>query len=435
MQAVAHPSNEGRGPSQHMLDVLVIGAGLAGLTAGWQAAAGGQRVRVIARGWGATHWHAGCIDVLGYHPSDSQRPLESPREGVAQLMRDNPRHPYALVGAESLDRALRAFQALCAEAGYPMHGSLERNWLLPSAVGAVRPTCLAPETMIAGDLRRRDAMLMVGFQPFLDFFPALVADNLSAQGFLARDVTLDLPKPEQRRLVAGRATNLARLFETADFRAQVAEALKPHLGEAARVGFPAVLGIVDAPAVQRDMQERLGCEVFEIPVLPPSVPGMRLHGILTAAIERAGGRVFEGMEAVGVEIAEGRVSAVWTEAAARRKAQRAARYVLATGGILGNGIVGDHEGKLREVVFGLPLAAVPAREDWFAAEFLAPGGHPIYRAGVDVNTHLQPVDAAQHVLYENLRAAGSTLAHNDTLRERSFEGVALATGFVAGQQS
>jgi glycerol-3-phosphate dehydrogenase subunit B len=415
-----------------MLDVLVIGAGLAGLSAGWQAAAGGQRVRVIAKGWGATHWHAGCIDVLGYHPTDSRQPLESPMDGVAQLMRDNPRHPYGLVGAEGLDRALRAFQALCAEAGYPMHGSLERNWLLPSAVGAVRPTCLAPETMIAGDLRRRDAMLLVGFRPFLDFYPALAADCLCAQGFVARDVTLDLPKPEPRR--AANATNLARLFETPDFRAQVAAALKPHLGDAARVGFPAVLGIADAPAVQRDMQERLGCEVFEIPVLPPSVSGMRLHAILTAAIERAGGRVFEGMEAVGVEIAEGRVSTVWTEAAARRKAQRAARFVLATGGILGNGIVADREGNLREVVLGLPLAAVPAREDWFAAEFLAPGGHPIYRAGVEVNTYLQPVDAAEHVLYENLCAAGSTLAHNDTLRERSFEGVALATGYLAGQQ-
>ena len=412
------------------IDVLVIGAGLAGLTAGWQAAVRGRRVRVITKGWGATHWHAGCIDVLGYHPPDSPLPVESPAAGVTQLIGEQPHHPYARAGVEALDGVLRALQALCLEAGYSLHGSLERNWLLPSAVGAVRPTCLAPETMIAGDLRRRDPMLLVGFQPFMDFYPALAADNLSAQGLLARDVTLDLPRPEQRRLV--NATNLARLFETPDFRAEVADALKPQLGDAARVGFPAVLGAQDAPAVQRDLQERLEREVFEIPVLPPSVPGMRLHHILVAAIERAGGHVLEGMEAVAVEAGDGRVTGVWTEAAARRKAHRAAQFVLATGGILGDGIVADQYGALREVVFGLPLAAVPGREDWFAPEFFAPAGHPIYRAGVEVDERLQPVDAGGHVVYQNLRAAGSTLAHCDTVRERSFEGVALATGFAAG---
>ncbi|PWH19821.1 MAG: glycerol-3-phosphate dehydrogenase subunit GlpB, partial [Ardenticatenia bacterium] len=57
-----------------ILDVVVIGAGLAGLTAGWHAAVKGCRVRVVAKGWGTTYWHAGCIDVLGYYPVDRQIP-------------------------------------------------------------------------------------------------------------------------------------------------------------------------------------------------------------------------------------------------------------------------------------------------------------------------------------------------------------------------
>ncbi|MGC8879091.1 MAG: glycerol-3-phosphate dehydrogenase subunit GlpB [Anaerolineae bacterium] len=414
------------------LDVVVIGAGLAGLMAGWQSAVKGCRVRVVAKGWGTTHWHAGCIDVLGYYPADSRTPVEAPAEALADLMRTTPQHPYARVGMEALVLALDAFQQLCAAAGYPMHGSLERNWLLPTALGGVRPTCLAPETMIAGDLRRRDPMLLVGFRPYLDFYPALAADNLSVQGFPARDVTLDLPRPEQRRLV--NATNLAQLFERADFRAEVADALKPHLGDAARVGFPAVLGLHNALGVQRDLQERLGRPVFEIPVLPPSVPGMRLHRILTGAIERAGGRVFEGMEVVAADVHEKVVEAVWTQAAARRKLHRARHFVLATGGILGSGIVAEDTDTLREVIFNLPLAAVPERDQWFDQEFLSLRGHPIYRAGIAVNERLQPLDAANHVLYANLYVVGTTLAHCDALLERSFEGVALSTGFVAAQQ-
>ena len=413
------------------LDVVVIGAGLAGLMAGWQAAVKGCRVRVIAKGWGTTHWHAGCIDVLGYYPTDSQTPVESPAEALAQLIQTTPHHPYALIGIEALAQSLSAFQQLCAAAGYPMHGSLERNWLLPTALGSVRPTCLAPETMIAGDLRRRDSMLLVGFRPYLDFYPALAADNLNAQGFPARDVTVDLPRPEQRRLV--NATNLAQLFERADFRAEVADALKPHLGDVARVGFPAVLGLYNALDVQRDLQARLGRPVFEIPVLPPSVPGMRLHRILKSAIERAGGHVFEGMEVVAADVHDQVVEAVWTQAAARRKPHRARHFVLATGGILGSGIIAETD-RLREVIFNLPLAAVPERSHWFDPEFLSLRGHPIYRAGVAVNERLQPLDAANNVLYTNLYVAGTTLAHCDALLERSFEGVALSTGFVAAQQ-
>lgn len=414
------------------LDVVVIGAGLAGLMAGWQASVKGCRVRVLAKGWGTTHWHAGCVDVLGYYPAESRTPVEAPAEALAQLVRATPLHPYAQVGTEALAQALDAFQELCVAAGYPMHGSLERNWLLPTALGGVRPTCLAPETMITGDLRQRDPMVLVGFQPFLDFYPALAADNLNAQGFSARGVVLDLPRPEQRRLV--NATNLAQLFERADFRAQVADALKPHLGDAARVGFPAVLGIHNALSVQRELQEHLGRPVFEIPVLPPSVPGMRLHRILTGAIERAGGRVFEGMEVVAADVRGKVVEAVWTQAAARRKLHRARHFVLATGGILGSGIVAEEIGTLREVIFNLPLAAVPERSDWFDSEFLSLRGHPIYRAGIAVNERLQPLDAANNVVYTNLYIAGTTLAHCDTLLERSFEGVALSTGFVAAQQ-
>ncbi|MGB4975923.1 MAG: FAD-binding protein, partial [Anaerolineae bacterium] len=52
-----------------MLDLLVIGAGLAGLQAAITAAQAGARVRLIAKGLSATHWAAGTVDVLGYAPA------------------------------------------------------------------------------------------------------------------------------------------------------------------------------------------------------------------------------------------------------------------------------------------------------------------------------------------------------------------------------
>lgn len=413
-----------------MAKVLVIGAGLAGLVAGWQAAAAGAQTRVVCAGWGAQYWQPGCIDVLGYHPPDTPQPLSVPAEGLARLIEERPDHPYARVGVEGVAEALEALRELFGRDGYRLLGSPEQNWVLPSAVGAFRPTCLAPATMVAGDLRRSEPMLIVGFRQLPDFYAALVAANLSTQGVPAHAITLDLARLRRRRFTT--TSLLAGLFEEAAFRREVVEAVAPAIGEAARVGFPAVLGMQRPLEVIEDLEQRLAREVFEIPTLPASVPGMRLHGLLVGAIEEAGGSVFHGMKAVGAAHAEGRITAVYTEAAARRQVLHAEAFVLASGGILGGGLVAGWDGSVAETVFDLPLVT-PSR--WFQPEFLHPAGHPIYRAGLAVDGSLRPTDSAGRVVHQNLFAAGAVLAHGEVLRERSLDGVAVATGWLAGRRA
>ncbi|MBX3061164.1 MAG: glycerol-3-phosphate dehydrogenase subunit GlpB, partial [Anaerolineae bacterium] len=388
----------------------------------------GKGVRLIAKGWGATHWHAGCVDVLGYWPVESDTAVTNPAATLPDLLAANPQHPYALVGPAQLETALDGLKQLCADAGYPLLGSLDKNWRLPTAVGAARPTCLAPATMTAGDLDDHAPMLLVGFKQLPDFFANVAADNLAQQGIPARHVTLDLPALAARNFTT--AVQLARFMQQSDFRAAVAQAVKSHLGDAARVGLPAVLGLEEATAVHQDMQAQLGRPVFEIPGLPPSVAGIRLHRILKAAIEKNGGRVYDGMEAIGFTADGGRVTAVHTETSGRPRQHRYERVVLATGGILGGGIVTNHAGEVCEVVFKLPLRHPENRLEWFRRDFLDKQGHPIYRAGVSVNEQFQPMNG--RVVYQNLYAAGNTLAGADSIIERSFDGVALATGYVVG---
>jgi anaerobic glycerol-3-phosphate dehydrogenase len=45
-------------------DVVVVGAGPAGLTAAAALAEAGRSVRLVARGNGFTHWAPGGIDIL-----------------------------------------------------------------------------------------------------------------------------------------------------------------------------------------------------------------------------------------------------------------------------------------------------------------------------------------------------------------------------------
>jgi glycerol-3-phosphate dehydrogenase subunit B len=418
-------------------DVCVIGAGLAGLVAGWHAAERGRRVEVIAKGWGTLYWHAGCIDVLGYYPVDDPHPVRSPLSALKKLNGDQPQHPYALVGKERLAEAVQALQALCAAVGYPLLGSLDKNWLLPSAVGTFRPTCLAPETMIAGDLSHNAPMLIVGFQNQGDFFPSLVADNLTRQGIPATHTTLELRTLAERNF--NYPTELARMMEDTVFRAELVDKLKPRVDrDVERIGFPAVLGLSNSLEVKEALETRLRRPVFEIPSLTPSIPGMRLHSILVQAIQRHGGRVQSGMQVIGAQTNNHHITAVYTEAAARRKSHRYDQYVLATGGILGGGITTNHKGEVTEVVFDLPVTAPTSRLDWFARSFLDQVGHPIYRSGLTVDDQFQPVgrqsaNGNRRTVYDNLYAAGGALAHAELIRERSLEGVALATGYVVGE--
>ncbi len=415
-----------------MARIVIIGGGLAGLAAAWQASQGKEAVSLLTKGWGATHWGSGCIDLLGIDPATGKW-LESPLAGIGQLGTENPQHPYAVAGIDAIEAALSAFQSLAAESGYPLHGSIERNWALPTALGVARPTCLAPQTMIHGDLRQKSPMLLVGFEHFVDFYPELAAKGLNDAGLPASAVTLSLPALRQRKFVNG--VILAKLMETESFQAQLIDAITPHLGDAERVGLPAILGVNQPLATQKTLEAGLNRPIFEIPVLPPSVPGIRLHKLLMESIEREGGQVNAGMEVVEFTSENGSIQTVFSEAAGRPLPHPTDQVVLATGGILGGGIVADSFGDILETIFKLPIENAPAWENWFNNRFLAADSHPIYHAGISVNENFQPLAENNRPIYDNLYCVGGMLADCDPIHERALEGIALVSGFVAGNQA
>jgi glycerol-3-phosphate dehydrogenase subunit B len=292
--------------------------------------------------------------------------------------------------------------------------------------------------MVAGDLEKPGGMLIASFKQFQDFYPALIAANLRANGVEASEVLLDLPELGKENFVTGRI--LALYFEKSDFRSEVVKALRPHLGKAARIGFPAALGIEHAVEVMNDLEKQLGLPVFEIPTLPPSIPGMRLSRLLIKAIEKNGGRVYEGMQAVGAKVQRDattggtHILSVQTEASARLKSHAAHKYVLATGGLLGGGAKAEYTGVVKEAVFNLPSQGPTHRSEWLRSEFLTAQGHPIFKAGLQVNRQFQPVDERGQALYDNLMIAGAALGGWDGIVERSLEGVALATGYLIGKK-
>jgi glycerol-3-phosphate dehydrogenase subunit B len=412
-------------------DVVVVGTGLAGLSAAVRAAEGGARVLVLAKGVGATHLAGGTIDVLGYAPDR----VERPGEGVARLVADRPAHPYAAVGAEGIGAAIDWFTARVAAgplAPYGYRGSLDENLLLPSAVGAARPSAVVPETMAGGDLRGGARLCAVGFRALRDFHPALLADTVSraADGVEARAVELDLAPPDGRP--DANALGYARALDDPGFRARLVGRLAGRLGADERVALPAVLGSADPHAVWSDLERRLGRPVFEVPTLPPSVPGMRVFTTLRDALRRAGGRLILNAVVTGAERDGARVTGVRTRVGLREVVHRAGWFVLATGGVATGGIALDAGWKARETALGLPLAGAPAP----GAERFRPGyfdDHPLSDIGVAVDRELRPVDGNGERILENVLVAGATLAGAAPWREKSGDGISLATGHRAGE--
>jgi glycerol-3-phosphate dehydrogenase subunit B len=364
------------------------------------------------------------IDVLGAIP-----PGADMEAGVTNWISAHPDHPYARTGWAGIAEALNAFRELFLPP-YLFAPEGLGNSLVPTGAGTLRPTYLLPTTMRAGAIvsaaiSAKD-MLIVGFRGFKDFQGDTVALHLKCRG-----VNIPLPRYGMEGLSA---LALAGLMEEEPFRNSLGEAIRRQMAGETRVGVPAVLGLREPAVVMKTLEAITGARVFEIPMLPPSIPGIRIFHRFREALIAKGATFLLGNPIAGAAVNGGRCEGITLQNPPLSTEYRAERYVLATGRFLGGGLWADME-RVSEPLFHLPVFQPATRGEWFRERFFQPEAHPIHRTGIVTDHVLRPVDEKGTVVLSNVWVAGSILAHHEAIEEHSREGIAIATGYLAAKRA
>jgi glycerol-3-phosphate dehydrogenase subunit B len=395
-------------------DLIVIGMGLSGLMAAKTAVEMGKKTLIIGKGMGSIGLFSNTIDLLGDLPKGVKL-----KNSLSLWVKSHPEHPYSKVGIERLNEALSSFLSLFPEP-YSFRSLNEENALFPTGAGTFRPAYLVPVTMVAGAFLKEGDGLIAGFKGFKDFFASYVVTNSAVEQsrFHFRFLSINVSGHGRPCQVNGEVG----FGKWGGIKHQLPRDL---------CGFPAVLGVRDPFRVMKHLKEILGVEIFEIPTLPPSIPGLRIFNRFKEWLIEKGGTLLLGHSVSGAVLKERRCKSIEVLHPPVSTSYTSDRYILATGRFLEGGLVAEEE-KIVEPL-DLLVHQPRSREDWFGKSLSSE--HPIYRAGISTDAFLRPVDENSNPILENVWVAGTILAHHHSINEKSKEGIEIATGYKAARNA
>jgi glycerol-3-phosphate dehydrogenase subunit B len=403
-------------------DVFVVGGGIAGMTAALAAAEEGASVRLASKKQSTLRQATGLTDVLGYVNGDL---VVNHFDEIASLP---PEHPYSITGEPALRAGLRRFDAVTGESY--RGGHTDRNALVPTHGGTVKPTARYPESVAPGLASDERDMLLVGFEGLVDFDAPSAAAHLGAVGvpFETRGATIRFPLDFE---ADAKQTRYAHALDVDEggVRARLADRIADQHGDEPRIGLPAVLGRDEHRDIWNELATALDAAVFEVPTGPPSLPGIRLEALFRRGLRDAGVEVVQNA-VVDFDTDGTQITSVTLDRNSQRIPHAASSFVLATGGLVGTGLESNRE-DVREPVFDCHVPVPDDRSDWYVRDLY--GEQPYARFGVSVDEQLRPQLADGGREFENLRAAGSVLGGFDFAASNSGTGISLATGQLAGR--
>ena len=414
-------------------DTIVIGGGMAGLSAALRLAEAGQKTLLMASGQSALHFSSGSIDLL-----ESEG---DPRAALPAFMAEHPDHPYSKVGLTNIEASLADLQRHCHEQGLPLFRQ-ETNHQRLTPIGTLKSTWLSPHTCACQtDAPAPDAILLATLEGFRDFHPALAAANLATHPRFAhcRIMTGEIRLPQlaefSRNPHEFRSADIARLFDKQkgdqpDLLADLAREICRMVHESSDPGcrhvvLPACLSLGLVGPRLAELEKRTGCTIKEMATMPPSLIGMRMQEALKRRFQALGGTFLTSERVLGARYEGDKVLGVHSQNGDDQLFE-ADHFVLASGSFFSRGLESRLRG-IREPIFDADVLSLEERDAWAGRRLF--DHHPFMGFGVKTDDKLRVMRGGKPLT--NLYGAGSVLAHYDPIKEGSGSGVAVATGWQA----
>ncbi|MFQ2903526.1 glycerol-3-phosphate dehydrogenase subunit GlpB [Aeromonas caviae] len=414
-------------------DSIVIGGGMAGLSAALRLAEAGQKTLLMASGQSALHFSSGSVDLL---ESDGD-----PRAALPAFMAAHPDHPYSKVGMQNIEGSLADLQRHCAEEGLPLMRQ-EHNHQRLTPIGTLKSTWLSPDTCACmTDAPAPDAILLATLEGFRDFHPALAAANLATHARFAhsRILTGEIRLPQLAQFSRNphefRSADIARLFDKQgpgqqDLLADLAREISRMVQGCGVPGcrhivLPACLSLGLVGPRLSELERRTGCTIKEVATMPPSLIGMRMQEALKRRFMALGGTFLTSERVLGARYDGDKVIGVHSQHGEDQLFE-ADHFVLASGSFFNRGLE-SRLGGIREPIFDADVLSLAERDAWAGRRLF--DHHPFMGFGVKTDERLRVLRGGRPLA--NLYGAGSVLAHYDPIKEGSGSGVAVATGWQA----
>ncbi len=414
-------------------DSIVIGGGMAGLSAALRLAEAGQKTLLMASGQSALHFSSGSVDLL---ESDGD-----PRAALPAFMAAHPDHPYSKVGMQNIEGSLADLQRHCAEEGLPLMRQ-EHNHQRLTPIGTLKSTWLSPDTCACmTDAPAPDAILIATLEGFRDFHPALAAANLATHARFAhsRILTGEIRLPQLAQFSRNphefRSADIARLFDKQgpgqqDLLADLAREISRMVQGCGVPGcrhivLPACLSLGLVGPRLSELERRTGCTIKEVATMPPSLIGMRMQEALKRRFMTLGGTFLTSERVLGARYDGDKVIGVHSQHGEDQLFE-ADHFVLASGSFFSRGLE-SRLGGIREPIFDADVLSLAERDAWAGRRLF--DHHPFMGFGVKTDERLRVLHGGRPLA--NLYGAGSVLAHYDPIKEGSGSGVAVATGWQA----
>ena len=365
-------------------DTVIIGGGLAGLTAGISLQEAGRKVAIVSAGQNAMHFFSGNFEDAG--------PV---RERVAAL--------FAAAGVRT--NATDGLQLM--------------------AMGKFKDVSLTLEDVtVFPDEHIAEKVLIVNFAGYHDFFGTFIAETLEKLGISCRIRFVRIPEMESLRTSPSemRSVNIARMMD--EYWEKVVADIRVLHKDEELILLPQVFGLKDA-AVLDKIRTALPARVAFIGTMPPSVPGIRTQMLLKRRFEVLGGTFLMGDEVTSAALHEGVISSITTRNLDTVRLF-ADHFILASGCFFSKGIVSTPT-QVCEPLIGLDIDYSEDRNAWYDEEFFE--SQPYMDFGVKTDAELHPFKDGHPV--RNLFAIGSILGNTRKEDFGTAAGLAIRTAFAA----